>query len=77
MKISGLVAAAAVLGQALAIVTTGATGNGVQTRLEIRDLINDKTSWNIYLLALQAIQANDQSVVTSWYQLSGTRFTWK
>ena len=66
-----LLAGALLLGQTLAVVTSGATGNGVQTRLEITDVINDKTTWNIFVLALQNMQHQSQSNQLSWYQLSG------
>lgn len=77
-----LLASVLLLGQALAVVTSGATGNGVQTRLEITDLINDKTTWNIYLLALQGMQQQSQSNQLSYYQLSGeqpqdSKFPWQ
>ncbi|KAF2101936.1 Di-copper centre-containing protein [Rhizodiscina lignyota] len=69
--LGSLLAGLLLLGQTLAVVTSGATGNGVQVRLEIADLINDKTSWNIYLLALQQMQQASQSDQLSWYQLAG------
>lgn len=74
----GLFSTLVVLGllvlETVAVVTTGATNGGVASRREIRDLINDKTSWYLYIQALAAIQAVDQDHYSSlsWYQMAGT-----
>jgi len=49
---------------------TGISG-GVQPRMEIRDLQqNAPDQWNIYVLALAAMQLVDQSDYLSYFQLS-------
>ena len=50
---------------------TGIQGSGVQTRLEIRTLANNPDQFNIYLLALQKMQTDDQSDFLSYFQISG------
>ena len=49
---------------------TGAPGP-VHPRLEIRQLQNNPDQFNIYLLALQAMQLTSQSNKLSWYQVMG------
>lgn len=43
----------------------------VPVRYEIRDLQNDADKWTLYILALDMMQYTDQSVVTSWFSISG------
>ncbi len=50
---------------------TGPTQGGVQPRLEIHQLQQNKDQWNIFLLAIAAFQAMDPSDSMSWYQISG------
>ncbi|KZV73724.1 Di-copper centre-containing protein [Peniophora sp. CONT] len=52
------------------VLTTGAPG-GVQYRLEINDLIKDDAQWSLFVQALAAMQADDQSDVVSSYQIAG------
>lgn len=53
------------------VTVTGATEGGVQSRLEIHELMQDADAWNIYLLAMQAFQSMDPSDPLSWYQIGG------
>jgi hypothetical protein len=53
-------------------VITGTHTGGVQPRLEIRDLqANRPLQWNLYLLALEAMQAEKQTDIASYYEIAG------
>lgn len=47
------------------------SNGSVPVRYEIRDLQRDSDKWSLYLLALDLMQFTDQSVPTSWFQISG------
>lgn len=49
---------------------TGAIG-GIHPRLEIRQLEQNPTMWNLFLLALRDFQAIDQNDIGSYYQIAG------
>lgn len=49
----------------------GVQDAGVQPRLEIRSLAADPVQWNLFLLAMIAYQATDQTQQTSFYQIAG------
>lgn len=56
------------------IVTTGMPlrANGsVPVRYEIRNLQQDTNKWELYILALDLMQYTNQSVITSWFSISG------
>lgn len=54
------------------IAITGVNDGGpVHPRLEIRTLKQKADQWNIYLLAMQAFQAMNQSAPLGWYQVAG------
>ena len=53
---------------------TGVSGS-VQSRLEIRSLQQDATSWNLFLLAMQSFMAVDQRTRESYFQISGKELT--
>ncbi|QSZ29877.1 hypothetical protein DSL72_004395 [Monilinia vaccinii-corymbosi] len=48
---------------------TGARDGGVQPRLEIRTLAADPIQWNLFLLAMIALQGMDQSELLSYYKI--------
>ncbi|KAF2093543.1 Di-copper centre-containing protein [Rhizodiscina lignyota] len=64
------IALSTIIAYSSAVVTTGASGNGVGVRLEIRTLQQDPASWNIYLLALSSMQNVSQSDLESYYQIA-------
>lgn len=60
---------AVVAGQTIAI--TGVQNGAVSPRLEIRQLQQNPEMFNIYILALAALQQIDSTNELSWYQISG------
>ncbi|KAI9708383.1 MAG: hypothetical protein M1820_004087 [Bogoriella megaspora] len=52
-------------------ITGASSGNGVQPRLEIRQLQQNADQWNLYMLGLQRMQQANQSDPLSWYQIAG------
>jgi tyrosinase len=50
---------------------TGFFGEGIQPRLEIRDLQQNPDQWNLYILGLQRMQSMDQNDFLSWFQVAG------
>ena len=52
-------------------IVTGAIQGGVQPRLEIAQLRQDKDQWNIYLLALHSFMNMNSTDPMSYYQISG------
>jgi tyrosinase len=57
----------------MTIITAGASSpnDSVVARQDLRDLIQDQTLFNLYLLALQRFQQVDQQDLLSWYRISG------
>lgn len=53
------------------VAITGINTFGVQQRLEIRQLEENTDQWNIFLLGLRKFHDNDQSDLTSYYQIAG------
>jgi tyrosinase len=59
-------------------VVHGIEEGGIQPRLNVRDLASKpeyKEIWTLYLLALQRLQAMDQTDKLSFYQVAGTILT--
>lgn len=57
------------------IAITGIRDNGVQPRLEIRQLASNAVQWNLYLIAMQEFQTRVQNNPRSYYQISGKSFS--
>ena len=49
----------------------GVSGSGVQPRLEIRQLMQNANQFNIFILALQAMQQDNQSDFLSYFSIAG------
>jgi hypothetical protein len=50
---------------------SGVTGGGVQPRLEIRQLMENTNQFNIYVLAMQAMQQDNQDDFLSYFSIAG------
>ena len=50
---------------------SGVTGAGVQPRLEIRQLMQNTNQFNIYVLAMQAMQQDNQDDFLSYFSVAG------
>jgi len=58
--------------QSTVVVTTGASGTAIYPRLEVRQMLNTKPNqWTLFILAMQAFQAQSQTSATSYYQIAG------
>jgi len=53
------------------LIVKGAGRGEVRLRQEIRVMEQDQDLWTLYILALSMMQFTDQSVETSWYQITG------
>jgi len=57
--------------RASVVATTGISGT-VYPRLEVRQMLfNRPNQWTLFILAMQAFQAQDQSSATGYYQIAG------
>jgi hypothetical protein len=53
---------------------SGVSGGGVQPRLEIRQLMENTNQFNIYVLAIQAMQQDNQDDFLSYFSIAGNAF---
>lgn len=59
--------------RATTIAVTGVTGNGVQTRMELREMNSKQPDmYNLYMLGLRQMMNVAQSNPLSYYQIAGT-----
>lgn len=57
--------------QTVPFTVSGVTGGGVQPRLEIRQLMENTNQFNIYVLAMQAMQQDNQDDFLSYFSIAG------
>lgn len=50
---------------------SGVSGGGVQPRLEIRQLMQHTDQFNLYVLAMQAMQQDNQDDFLSYFSIAG------
>lgn len=50
---------------------SGVSGSGVQPRLEIRQLMENTNQFNIFVLAIQAMQQDNQDDFLSYFSIAG------
>lgn len=53
---------------------SGVSGGSVQPRLEIRQLMENTNQFNIYVLAIQAMQEDNQDDFLSFFSIAGKVF---